>query len=194
MNFFKKIFGSKPKQVMGDSDVVTVLLQSLTKGADPKVQVPIIRDITGDSDAAWNEYLDELEAADITKVDAKTLGDAVELVQEYYRVHIVGDTGNPDPDDGGNTDTKGSEGTDGNGMPGDAKGEPNKGEPNKDEPNKGMPGDAIDYDKLADKLAERMKTSAPIKEPADITPEVVGDSGATGTSITSDDYIKQIWG
>lgn len=193
MNFFKKIFGSKPRQVVGDGDVVPVLLQSLTKGADPKVQVPIIRDITGDSDAAWNEYLDELEAADVTKVDAKTLGDAVELVQEYYRAHIVGDTGNPDPDDGGDTDTKGSEGTDGDGMPGDAKDEPKKDGPDKGESKKDMPGDAIDYDKLADKLAERMKTTTPAKEPADIAP-VVGDSGVPGTGTTSDDYIKQIWG
>lgn len=187
MNFFQKIFGSKPKQVVGDSGVVPVLLQSLAKGGDPKVQVPIIRSIVGDSDATWNEYLDELEAVDLTKVDMKTLGDAVDVVQEYYMEHIVGDTGNPDPDDGGKSEPKGSEGTDDEGMPGDAKDGPEK-----DEPKKDMPGDAIDYDKLADKLAERMTKK--VEPQVDITPVVVGDSGAAGTSITSDDYIKQIWG
>lgn len=187
MNFFKKIFGSKPKQVVGDSGVVPVLLQSLAKGGDPKVQVPIIRSIVGDGDAVWNEYLDELEAADLTKVDMKTLGDAVDVVQEYYMNHIVGDTGNPDPDEGGKNEPDDSEGTDPDGMPGDAKDKPGE-----DEPKKDMPGDAIDYDKLADKLAERMTKK--VEPQVDITPVVVGDSGASGTSITSDDYIKQIWG
>ena len=186
MNFFQKIFGSKPKQVVGDSGVVPVLLQSLAKGGDPKVQVPIIRSIVGDSDATWNEYLDELEAVDLTKVDMKTLGDAVDVVQEYYIAHIVGDTGNPDPDDGGKNEPNGSEGTDDSGMPGDAKNEPKN-----DDSKKDMAGDAIDYDKLADKLAERMVKK--VEPQVDITP-VIGDSGAPGTSITSDDYIKQIWG
>lgn len=183
MNFFQKIFGSKPRQVVGDGGVVPALLQSLTRGADPKVQVPIIREIAGDSDAAWNEYLDELEAADLTQVDGKTIGDAVELVQEYYRTHILGDTGNPDPDEGGESDTAGSEGTTEEGMPGDKK----------PEDKKDIPGDAIDYDKLTDMLVAKLAPKKDASSDAEPAPVIAGDKAPEGT-VTSDAFMKSMWG
>lgn len=191
---FKKIFGAKSKKVAGDSNTISVLLNSLTKGADPKVQVPIIRELAGDSDGTWNEYLDELEAAP-SNVDAKQLGDAVGLVIEYYNTHILGDTGAPDPDepDEKKPDTKGSEGTDDKGMPGDS-GTKDKAE------EKDAVGDSVDLDAIADKVAERvMKKLGHGQDVAGdtahddvVSSPIAGDGASTGSA--SDEFMKSIWG
>lgn len=89
MKLFTKIFGSTRKQVAGDSNVVSVLLQSISVGADPKIQVGKIRAIVGDSDTVFNEYLGELEMAGDEKPEV--VAKAVDIVDAYYKDHFCGD-------------------------------------------------------------------------------------------------------
>lgn len=93
MSVFTKIFGSASKQkVAGDEgrSLVPVYLESIAVGANPKVQVQKIRDIAGDSDATFNEYLNELETISGDE-KPETVSKAVEIVTNYYKEHLAGD-------------------------------------------------------------------------------------------------------
>ena len=96
MKLFTKIFGSTRKQVAGDSNVVSVLLQSISVGADPKIQVGKIRAIVGDSDETFNGFLSELEMAGDEKPEV--VAKAVDIVDNYYKEHLAGDE-KPEPEE-----------------------------------------------------------------------------------------------
>ena len=96
MKLFTKIFGSTRKQVAGDSNVVSVLLQSISVGADPKIQVGKIRTIVGDSDETFNGFLSELEMAGDEKPEV--VAKAVDIVDNYYKEHLAGDE-KPEPEE-----------------------------------------------------------------------------------------------
>lgn len=89
MGIFNKIFGSQ--KVAGDSgrSLVPVYLDSIALGAEPKAQVQKIRDIVGDSDTTFNEYLGELEMAGDEKPEV--IRKAVDIVTAYYKEHLAGD-------------------------------------------------------------------------------------------------------
>ena len=94
MGIFKKIFGSVKKEMAGDAAVVSVLLQSISAGANPKIQVQSVRNIVGDSDATFNEYLTELEMAGDEKPEV--VAKAVDIVDAYYKAHLAGDEKKPE--------------------------------------------------------------------------------------------------
>ena len=168
MGIFKKIFGSVKKEVAGDTAVVSVLLQSIAVGADPKTQVQKVRDIIGDSvDDTFNGYLDELAQAKSEKPEV--ISKAVDIVDDYYRTHLAGDEEKkPVEDEKKETgDTKAC-------------------------------GDSIDYDLLAEKVAAKLqkieeKTAGDEKIEAELSMPMGGDS-ASPEVHGSDDFIKDIWG
>lgn len=91
MSIFTKIFGSVQTKTAGDEGriLVPAYLDAITAGADPKVQVGKVREIVGDSDATFNEYLSELEMAGDEKPEV--VAKAVEIVSKYYKEHMCGD-------------------------------------------------------------------------------------------------------
>lgn len=210
MNVFKKIFGSVKPAVAGDSAVVSVLLQSIAAGANPKVQVQKIRDIVGDSDATFKEYLGELEMAGDEKPEV--IAKAVDIVDNYYKEHLAGDEKKPEEKQEagdqacpkcGKTpcecDKAGDE---------EKPAEEKPAEEKKEEAGDacGKMGDSIDYDLLADKVVERMTAKKePEQSAGDEKPEekqelpeaelgmpIGGDSKTEAHG--SDDFMKDIWG
>lgn len=205
MNVFKKIFGSVKPAIAGDSAVVSTLLQSIAAGANPKIQVQKIRDIVGDSDATFKEYLGELEMAGDEKPEV--IAKAVDIVDNYYKEHLAGDESKACPKCGKEPcicDKAGDEVK----PPVDDKAaekpaeKPEAGDEG-DEGGKSM-GDSIDYDLLADKLAERMQAKAQAKpedtagdeKPAALETELGMPIGGDSKVETrgSDDFMKDIWG
>lgn len=209
MGIFNKIFASK-KAIAGDSQVVPVLIQSIAVGADPKTQVQKIRAIVGDSDTTFNEYLGELEMAGDEKPEV--VAKACEIVEDYYKEHMAGDESKACPKCGKNPcacDKAGDEKKPEDKAVSDEK-KPEKGddkaagdEKKPEEPAKSA-GDTIDYDLLADKLAERMEAKAKSTTDASAGDEkqdetelempLSGDSASNSQSLSSDDYMKDIWG
>lgn len=191
MSIFTKIFGSVKKQELtGDAVIVSALLQSITAGADPKIQIPKVREIVGDSDATFNDYLGELEMAGDEKPEV--IAKAVDIVDQYYKDKVAsdeacpkcgknpcecdkaGDEKKPEPEDKGPEDKPGEEA-------GDQK----------------SCGDAIDidYDLLADKVAERMKPAEKQvagDEHSELDTPLAGDANVNAKG--SDDFMKDIWG
>ena len=213
MGVFKKIFGStKPKAIAGDSAVVSTLLQSIAVGADPKIQVQKIRDIVGDSDATFKEYLGELEMAGDEKPEV--IAKAVDIVDNYYKNNLAGDESKACPNCGKEPcvcDKAGDEQK----PPVDEQkpeekkeaGDEQKPEEKKDDAagdacGKAM-GDSLDYDLLADKVAERMlaaqapkdddKKTVGDEKPAELSMPLGGDESKT-EAHSSDDFMKDIWG
>lgn len=210
MNVFKKIFGSVKPAIAGDAAVVSALLQSIAVGADPKIQVQKIRDIIGDSDATFKEYLGELEMAGDEKPEV--IAKAVDIVDNYYKEHLAGDESKACPKCGKEPcecDKAGDEE-----KPADDKAtkKPEAGDEEKpakeeagDACGKSM-GDAIDYDLLATKVVEKMQAEKHVEEQKD----TAGDSVDTASIETelgmpmngdskeeihgSDDFMKDIWG
>ena len=91
MSVFSKIFGSTSKKVAGDEGriLVPVYLDSISAGADPKVQVEKIKAIVGDSNQEFNGFLDELAMAGDEKPEV--IAKAVNIVKDYYNEHMAGD-------------------------------------------------------------------------------------------------------
>lgn len=189
MAIFKKIFGSKQTPLAGDSAVVSTLLQSIAVGADPKVQIPKIKEMVGDSDKEFTGFLNELECAGDEKPEV--ISKAVEIVDEYYKKNLAGDA----------SEKKGEEvkiekkDDDGESV---TKKEFKKGEKEvkveETEPEKGTAGDSIDYDLLATKLAEKMKPAQKKEEPKveENTTPMGGDS--SDNAHDSSFFMKEIWG
>lgn len=207
MGVFKKIFGSaKPTALAGDSAVVSTLLQSIAAGANPKIQVQKIRDIVGDSDTTFKEYLGELEMAGDEKPEV--IAKAVDIVDDYYKKHLAGDESKACPKCGKEPCVCDKAG-DGQKPPVDEKkpeekkeaGDEEKPEEKKDG-SKAM-GDSLDYDLLADKVAERMlaaqapkgdeKKTVGDEKPAELSMPLGGDESKT-EAHSSDDFMKDIWG
>ena len=181
MGIFKKIFGSVKKEMAGDAAVVSVLLQAISAGANPKIQVQKVRDIVGDSDTTFNEYLTELEMAGDEKPEV--VAKAVDIVDAYYKAHLAGDE---KPEEKKSGDEKPEEKKSGDEKPEEKK----------------SAGDSIDYDLLAAKVVAHMRAKEESKEeklPGDERIEdelsmlMGGDSGSTEVH-GSDDFIKDIWG
>lgn len=103
MSLLDKLFGKRTTPVSGDAVLIPELLQSIGVGADPKVQVPKIRDLTkhlaGDDARVFNEYLDELEKA--TGETPEVMQKAVDIVADFYKSKLAGDAnGDPNPAEG----------------------------------------------------------------------------------------------
>lgn len=205
MNVFKRIFGSAKKEMAGDAAIVSVLLQSIAVGADPETQVQAVRNIMGDSiDETFNGFLDELAKAKSEKPEV--ISKAVSIVDDYYRTHLAGDESKVCPKCGKEPCECGDESKDkGKTAPVDESKDKDKTEPEDKVDEKaagdacGKMGDSIDYDLLADKLAERMAAKA-VKEP-----DTAGDEKPTELDMPlggdakpesrgSDDFMKDIWG
>lgn len=160
MGIFTKIFGSTHKQVAGDSNVVSVLLQSISVGADPKVQVGKIRAIVGDSDTVFNEYLGELEMAGDEKPEV--VAKAVDIVDAYYKDHFCGDEKtvevkkeDKDGKEEKNVEVK-KDGKETKDIEVKKDGDGEK-EVTVKEAGDACHGDSIDYDKLATLVAEKLQ-------------------------------------
>lgn len=218
MGVFKKIFGSAKPTIAGDSTVVSVLLQSIAAGANPKIQVQKIRDIVGDSDATFKEYLGELEMAGDEKPEV--IAKAVDIVDDYYKKHLAGDESKACPKCGKEPcacDKAGDEVKpsvkDETAEKKEA-GDESKPAEKKEEPagdvcggSKAM-GDAIDYDLLADKVVAKMTAKKEAQQAAgdekisgdekqapletELSMPIGGDSKVEVHG--SDDFMKDIWG
>lgn len=208
MSIFSKIFGSEKTQIAGDSKVVSVLLQSIAIGADPKTQVDQIRSIVGDSDETFKGYLDELSNA--KGENPEVIKKAVDIVDNYYKTHFTGDEKvievKKDGDDK-NVEVK-KDGKETKDIEvkkdGDKKDVAVKemGDEDKDKAAGDGCGkatrDSIDYDKLATLVAEKLK---PAKVAGDEAPAVddnntlvVGDSGTSTSGFTSDSIMEMLKG
>lgn len=217
MNVFKKIFGSvKQPAIAGDAAVVSTLLQSIAAGANPKIQVQKIRDIVGDSDATFKEYLGELEMAGDEKPEV--IAKAVDIVDNYYKEHLAGDESNVCPKcgkepcacDKAGDEVKppaGEEKKPEDKPAGDEEKPEDKAAGDEEKPEEKSAGDSIDYDLLADKVVERM--TAKKAEEKSAGDELPGDEKQTALETElgmpiggdskvetrgSDDFMKDIWG
>ena len=168
MGIFKKIFNStKPQSVAGDSAVVSTLLQSISVGADPKTQVQKVRDIVGDADPLFSEYLGELEMAGDEKPEV--VAKAVDIVDNYYKEHLAGDEKTVD-----------------------VKKKKEDGKEVKDVEVKEVNGDSIDYDRLADALADRLSRKEEKIQGDENPMPMAGDSSIQTHS--SEDFMNDIFG
>ena len=198
MNIFKKIFASTKKELAGDSAVVSVLLQSISAGANPKVQVQKIRDIVGDSDTTFSDYLGELEMAGDEKPEV--VAKAVEIVDKYYRDHMCGDE-HVCPKCGKNPcecdKPQGEEKPEEKKEAGDEEKPEEKKDEEKPEEKKSA-GDSIDYDLIADKVIAKMNAAKaePKDTAGDEKPELQMPIGGDSANEVhgSDDFMKDIWG
>lgn len=191
MGIFKKIFNStKPQSVAGDSAVVSTLLQSISVGADPKTQVQKVRDIVGDADPLFSEYLGELEMAGDEKPEV--VAKAVDIVDNYYKEHLAGDEKTVDvkkkKEDG--KEVKDVEVKEDGKEVKDIKVEKKDGE--KDVEVKEVNGDSIDYDRLADALADRLSRKEEKIQGDENPMPMAGDSSIQTHS--SEDFMNDIFG
>lgn len=183
VNLFTKIFGNKKKEVAGDS--VTLLLDSIAIGADPEQTVSKIREIAGDSikkDSDMDGFLSELAMA--KNADSKELGEAVGIVKDAWKA-LAGDSDTAKDSDTVKDEEVGDE------HPEDCDCEECKA---KRDSSKDTAGDSIsiDYEKLANMVAEKMQPKAPT-QPMDIpSPQITGDT-VTNT-VTSDSIMNEIYG
>ena len=208
MNVFKKIFGSVKPAIAGDAAVVSTLLQSIAAGANPKTQVQKIRDIVGDSDKVFTEYLGELEMEGDEKPEV--IAKAVDIVDNYYREHMAGDESHACPKCGKNPCECGKAGDEKKPEEkpaGDEEKPEDKPAEDEKKSEEKSAGDSIDYDLLADKVVERMTAKKKADKTAgdelpgdektndlnaDLGMPLGGDSKAE--SRGSDDFMKDIWG
>lgn len=205
MGLFKKIFGSK---IAGDSAVVVTLLQSVAAGADPETQVNRVKAIVGDSDTTLVGYLDEL--AHSKGEDPRIVAKAVGIVEDYYINNCMGDACScSSTDEKKNAVAKTEEKEAGDAEEKEAGDAEDKSE-DKDKSTGDTPpcsgdskdkpvGDAIDYEKLAELVAQKMKSdnflvsdnSGGWRIPGDTSPIIATNSTKP---VSSDDFMKQIWG
>ena len=205
MGIFNKIFGSQ-KQVAGDSgrSLVPVYLDSIALGAEPKAQVQKIRAIVGDSDTTFNEYLGELEMAGDEKPEV--IRKAIDIVTKYYNDHLAGDektvkVEKSDKDGNEGKPPAGEEKKPEEKSAGEEKKPEEKSAGEEKKPEEKSAGDSIDMDALADKVAARLLAAQkPVEEPktagdegSELDTPLGGDS-KTGSGMSSDSLVKDIWG
>lgn len=204
MGIFKKIF-AKPaeKQMSGDARVISAVLQSVKAGADCVTQVKAVQAMVGDSaDETLKGYFEDLTGDEVAKASKEDLAKAIDVVDAYCK-KVFGD----EVEEPKQNESKES-GDDCNTT------EPPEGDENdkaedKDKKEKSN-GDAIDYDLLATKVAEKLKSKEPKshgdEEPGKEPEKTAGDelevsrlsallAGDEKTNtVTSEDVMKGIWG
>ena len=209
MGVFSKIFGSKTKPLAGDSRLVSELIQSIAIGADPETQVKKVKEIVGDSNKEFIGYLDELAKA--KGESQENISKAVEIVDDFYKKSVVGDekpcekcgktpcecgkAGDEKPVDEpkkgeGDEKPKEEEPKKGNGD-GCGEGKPAGDEKKpEEEPKKSAAGDAIDFDKIADKVVEKLASKK--AQTADLDMPLAGDEGKIDDAVEA--YMKDVFG
>lgn len=201
MGVFSKIFGIKKKPLAGDERLVSELIQSIAVGADPETQVKKIKEIVGDENKEFAGYLDELAKA--KGESQENIQKAVGIVDEFYKTSVIGDEkpcekcgkspcvcehGDEEKKDEPKEDEK-KENGDGCGEGKPAGDEKDK-EPAKEEPKKEAAGDAFDFDKLADKLVEKLESKK--AQTADLDMPLAGDSKKKDDAVEA--YMKDVFG
>lgn len=208
MGVFSKIFGSKTKPLAGDSRLVSELIQSIAVGADPETQVKKIKEIVGDSNVEFIGYLDELAKA--KGESQENIQKAVGIVDEFYKTTVIGDEkacekcGKTPCECGKAGDEKKPEEEpkkeEGDEKPEDDKKEEagdgcGEGKPAGDEKKpEGEPkeaaGDAFDFDKLAEKVVEKIESKK--AQTADLDMPLAGDSSKKEDAVEA--YMKDVFG
>lgn len=195
MGIFAKIFGStKPQTMAGDSAVVSALLQSISAGADPKIQVKKVREFIGDSkDSTFDEYLGELEMAGDEKPEV--VAKAVDIVDNYYKEHCAGD-GEKTVIVKKDEDKKDVEVKENDKDVEVKKDEDKEVKETGDAQSCGTQscGDAIDYEKLASMVAEKLKPAAKKEEVTgdELSMPIAGD--ASSNAKDSSQFLTDIFG
>lgn len=198
MGIFKKIFKSAQPKVVGDAATISALLQSIALGAEPKATVQKIRDIAGDCGEELNGYLDELAA--ITGDEKKEdIAKAVNIVDQAFAAV----SGDEHPENCSCEECKAKSEKKEEAGDADDKSAAEKPEKPEDKPEK-VGGDSIDYEKLADMVAARLKpaaTTAGDEQAIDeakaaeamktLSTPLTGDSSS---NKNSDELCKEIWG
>ena len=163
MGIFKKIFGAPAaKKMTGDAKVMSAILQSVKAGADCKTQVSAVKDMIGDSaDETLKGYFEDLMGDEVAKADKETLGKAIDVVDGYIQ-KTFGDETTPPVE----PEKKPAENGDGCNTAeppaGDEDKDKEKSEEKKEEKSNG--DSAIDYDLLAQKVAEKMAATKPVTQ------------------------------
>ena len=209
MGVFSKIFGSKTKPLAGDSRLVSELIQSIAIGADPETQVKKVKEIVGDSNKEFIGYLDELAKA--KGESQENISKAVEIVDDFYKKSVIGDEkpcekcgktpcecGKAGDEKKPDEEPKKGEGDEkpkedekkGNGDGCGADGKPAGDEKPKEDPKKPAAGDAIDFDKLADKVAEKLVSKK--AQTADLDMPLAGDAKEKEDAVEA--YMKDVFG
>ena len=212
MSVFSKIFGSTKQKVAGDEGriLVPVYLESISAGANPKIQVEKIKAIVGDSNPEFNGFLDELAAISGDE-KPEVVSKAVDIVTKFYKENMAGDEFPPKkdeekkPEDDKKPEDK-KEAGDEDKKPEDKKEEKPAGDEDKKSAGDGcggmkLSGDEIDA--IAQKTAAIMLAAQAKQEPAkkeevpaagdELTMPLGGDS-TDKKARTSDDFINDIWG
>ena len=207
MGIFKKIF-SKPAEpkISGDAKVMSAILQSVKAGADCKTQVNAVKAMVGDSaDETLKGYFEELTGDEVAKADKKTLADAIDIVDAYVKRLFGDEVEEPkqhekkeENGDGCHTAEPPKAGDEEKQEEGDEA--PQK--KTEEEFKKPSNGDsAIDYEKLATMVAEKMKPQQQAgdeklagdeMEVSRLSALLAGDSKEN--TVTSDEVMKGIWG
>lgn len=189
MNLLDKLLGKKP--IVGDSTVVSTLIQSIAVGADPKTQVAKIRTLVA-GDETFSGYLDELALAGDESKDV--LSKACEIVDNYYKEHLAGDEDKdkkPEPEPEPEPKPTGDEDKDKKPEP-----EPeDKKDEGKDKDKKPeSAGDSIDYDLIAQKTAAILMAANKVagdENPAIKGTVVIGgDTQSADSGLTSDKIME----
>ena len=205
MGIFKKIF-AKPagKQMSGDARVISAMLQSVKAGADCVTQVKAVQAMVGDSaDETLKGYFEDLTGDEVAKASKEDLAKAIDVVDAYCKKVFGDEVEEPKQHDENDKPEENGDGC--------HTAEPPAGDEDKDKDKKPVQsnGDALDYDLLATKVAEKLKgeqkssgdekpNSEPEKTAGDelevsrLSALLAGDEKTD--TVTSDDVMKGIWG
>lgn len=204
MGIFKKIFGTPATKtkMAGDAKVMSAILQSVKAGADCKTQVEAVKKMVGDSaDDTLKGYFEDLTGDEVSKADKDTLFKAIDVVDAYVQKLCGDETSEPLEKESEDTDeAKKKENGDGchTATPpsGDTEDKPKTEE-------KKSNGDAIDYDLIAQKVADILKPKAEeeksvgdevnVMEASRVSMLLNGDSKSE-TAVSSDSLMNSIWG
>lgn len=202
MGIFKRIFAkpAETKDMSGDSKVVSAMLQSIKAGADCKTQVKAVKDMLGDSaDETLKGYFEDLMGDEVAKASKDELAKAIDVVDTYQQTLLSDEASEPtepekkekEPESEPSKEDKKPETGDGC---------------NQVEPPKQTGDASIDYDLLATKVAEKMKSEKKAETQKQTGDEIednpveasrmsmllAGDS--TDKEVSSDTVMKEIWG
>lgn len=213
MGIFKKIF-AKPaeKQMSSDARVISAMLQSVKAGADCVTQVKAVRAMIGDSaDETLKGYFEDLTGDEVAKASKEDLAQAIDVVDAYCKKVFGDEAEEPKPHDERDKSKENGDGC--------HTAEPPSGDEHPadctcvectraKEASKSN-GDSIDYDLLAEKVAQKLNgelKSSGDEKPASEPEKTAGDelevsrlsallAGDEKTdTVTSDDVMKGIWG
>lgn len=185
MNIFSKIFGTKQK-INGDS--VSLLLDSIALGADPEKTVEKIRSIAGDAiNEEMDGFLKELSLA--KDAEPSELNEAVQIVKGKWEVMSDSEKPADEKPAGEKPADSNSEEAGDEEHPADCDCEECK---TKKEQEKKSAGDSLDYDLIANKVAEILKPKENTSEELARQQVVINGDSASGKS--SDEFMKDIWG